>query len=81
MLIDLCDHENEQLDLLAEPVSDEKREHSERLMATLDKLNREHGKNTVSLGMPREINAWELRCGHRTPRYTTRWDELPETHT
>ena len=81
MLMDLCDHDNEQLGLLAEPVSDERRARNEKLMATLDKLNREHGKNTVRLGMPRKVNAWELRCEHRTPRYTTRWDELPETHT
>lgn len=77
MLMDLCDHNNEQLGLLAEPLSDEKRERNDRLMATLDKLNREHGKNTVRLGMARKGNAWELRCQHRTPRYTTRWDELP----
>lgn len=77
ILMDLCDHDNEQLGLLAEPISDEKRARNERLMATLDKLNREHGKNTVRLGMPRKTNAWELRCRHRTPRYTTEWDELP----
>lgn len=76
MLMDLCDHHNEQLGLLDEQQSDEKRERNEKLMATLDKLNREHGKNTVRLGMPRKVNAWELRCEHRTPRYTTRWDEL-----
>lgn len=76
MLMDLCDHDNEQLGLLAEPISDEKRAKNERLMATLDMLNREHGKNTVRLGMPRKMNAWELRCEHRTPRYTTSWSEL-----
>jgi len=76
MLIDLCDRDHEQLGILAEPLSDEKRALNERLMATLDKLNREHGKNTVRLGMPRKGNAWELRCEHRTPRYTSRWDEL-----
>ncbi|MCG7589663.1 MULTISPECIES: Y-family DNA polymerase [unclassified Halomonas] len=76
MLMDLCDHHNEQLGLLGEQQSDEKRERNEKLMATLDKLNREHGKNTVRLGMPRKANAWELRCENRTPRYTTRWDEL-----
>nr|WP_260579154.1 DUF4113 domain-containing protein [Halomonas populi] len=76
MLMDLCDHNNEQLGLLGEPQSDEKRARNERLMATLDKLNREHGKGTVRLGMARKQNAWELRCEHRTPRYTTRWDEL-----
>ncbi|MCD1588160.1 Y-family DNA polymerase [Halomonas sp. IOP_14] len=81
MLLDLCDHNNEQLGLLAEPISDEKRARNERLMATMDKLNREHGKNTVRLGMPRTVNAWELRCEHRTPRYTTKWEELAVVHT
>ena len=80
MLMDLCDYDNEQLGLLAEPVSDEKRERNEKLMATLDKLNREHRKGTVRIGMPRKQNAWELRCEHRTPRYTTRWDELALAH-
>lgn len=76
MLIDLCNQHNEQLGLLGEQQSDEQRQRNEKLMATLDKLNREHGKNTVRMGMPRKVNAWELRCEHRTPRYTTRWDEL-----
>ncbi|MGP9764540.1 Y-family DNA polymerase [Halomonas sp. AOP13-D3-9] len=76
MLMDLCDHENEQLGLLAEPLGEEKRARNKKLMATMDMLNREHGKNTVRLGMPRQINAWELRCEHRTPRYTTCWKEL-----
>lgn len=77
MLMDLCDHNNEQLGLLAEQQSDEQRERNEKLMATLDKLNREHGRNTVRIGMPRKANIWELRCEHRTPRYTTKWNELP----
>lgn len=77
MLMDLCDHDNEQLGLPGEAESDEKRERKERLMATLDKLNREHGKGTVRLGMQRKKNNWELRCEHRTPRYTTKWNELP----
>ncbi|MCB8889913.1 Y-family DNA polymerase [Vreelandella malpeensis] len=78
MLMDLCNHENEQLGLLGEAENDETRQRNERLMATLDQLNREHGKGTVRLGMHRKVNAWELRCEHRTPRYTTRWDELKE---
>ncbi|WP_447956491.1 Y-family DNA polymerase [Vreelandella sp. EE7] len=77
MLMDLCDHENEQLGLLGMTESDEAREKNELLMATLDKLNREHGKGTIGLGMQRKVNNWELRCEHRTPRYTTSWDEIP----
>ena len=81
MLLDLCDHNNEQLGLLAEKKSDEERIRSDKLMATVDKLNREHGKGTVRLGMPRKGNAWELKCQHRTPRYTTHWNELPVVKT
>ncbi|MGJ7462096.1 DUF4113 domain-containing protein [Halomonas sp. MA07-2] len=45
-------------------------------MATLDKLNRELGRDTVRLGLPRQGNAWALRCERRTLRYTTRRGEL-----
>lgn len=77
MLMDLCDRDSEQLDLMATPQSEEERQRNERLMATLDKLNREHGRGTVTVGMSRKNAAWHLRCAHRSPRYTTRWDELP----
>ncbi|MGM0703896.1 MAG: Y-family DNA polymerase [Pseudomonadota bacterium] len=77
MLTDLCDTANEQLDLMATPQSDAERQRNERLMATLDKLNREHGRGTVSVGLSSKNAAWHLRSQWRTPRYTTRWDELP----
>lgn len=48
---------------------------SEWLMATVDQLNRELGRGTIQLGLPPAGNAWALRVKHRTPRYTTRWDE------
>jgi len=77
MLTDLVDRTHEQLDILADQQSDAERERSERLMATLDKLNRELGAGTVKLGGGRENAAWHLRCAYRSPRYTTRWEELP----
>jgi len=77
MLMDLCDRDGEQLDLMATPQSEDERRRNERLMATLDKLNREHGAGTVKLGGGRKNAAWHLRSQWRTPRYTTRWDELP----
>ncbi|MGO3276359.1 DUF4113 domain-containing protein [Halomonas sp.] len=43
-----------------------------RLMATVDKLNRELGRGTIQLGLPPAGNAWKLRAEHPTPRYTTR---------
>jgi|GEM_PF-678325 len=75
MLTDLTDQE--QLDILMNQQSDEERERSERLMATLDKLNRELGAGTIKLGGGRKNASWHLRCAYRSPRYTTRWDEPP----
>lgn len=77
MLMDLCDRQHEQLDLIGTPQSDADRERSERLMTTLDKLNREHGAGTVRLGVARKDAAWHLRCDYCSPPFTTRWDELP----
>lgn len=77
MLIDLVDANRRQLSLLDTPQSQAELERSERLMATLDALNRRMGRDTVRLGMPSPGAAWHLRCAHRTPRWTTRWEELP----
>ncbi|WP_355659694.1 Y-family DNA polymerase [Halomonas salifodinae] len=48
-----------------------------RLMAALDRVNRELGRDTVRLGLPRRDSGWTLRCANRSDRYTTRWEELP----
>mgnify|MGYP000748229832 FL=1 len=76
MLLDLSADANRQLSLDDTPQTDAERKRSQRLMATVDKLNRELGCDTVRLGLPRQGNAWALRCERRTPRYTTRWEEL-----
>lgn len=77
MLLDLSPKANRQLTLTETPQTEEEARRSERLMATVDKLNRELGRGTIQLGLPRAGNAWTLRAEHRTPRYTTRWEELP----
>jgi DNA polymerase V len=76
MLLDLSPKANRQLTLTETPQTDEEAKRSERLMATMDKLNRELGKGTVQLGLPCKGNAWSLRSERRTPRYTTQWGEL-----
>ena len=76
MLLDLSPRANRQLTLTETPQTDEEAKRSERLMATMDKLNRELGKGTVQLGLPSKDNAWSLRSERRTPRYTTQWSEL-----
>jgi hypothetical protein len=54
-----------------------------RLMLTMDRINREHGRGTLRIASaaPFEITpgrtvAWRGKCERRSPRYTTRWDEL-----
>jgi DNA polymerase V len=57
---------------------------TQRLMLVLDRINREHGRGTLRIGaaapfelMPGRTVAWRGRCERRSPRYTTRWEELP----
>ncbi|MDO6786335.1 DUF4113 domain-containing protein [Cobetia marina] len=45
-------------------------------MATLDAMNQKMGRGTVRLGVDRPDAAWQLRCAHRSARYTTNWQEL-----
>ncbi|MBZ0330683.1 Y-family DNA polymerase [Halomonas sp. ANAO-440] len=78
MLLDLVDANRQQLSLLDTPQSEAERERSHKLMATLDKLNQKMGRGTVKLGTPSPGAAWHLRCAHRTPRWTTRWEEIPK---
>ncbi|WP_263383525.1 Y-family DNA polymerase [Granulicella arctica] len=54
------------------------REKRERAWRAMDKLNATLGRDTVRiLGAGPKNAAWRLRAEHRSPRWTTRWDELP----
>ena len=55
------------------------RQEDEALMEAVDQITREHGKNALNLGaagMPSDRD-WAMKRRNRSPRYTTRWDELP----
>ena len=55
------------------------RQEDEALMEAVDQITREHGKNALNLaaaGMPSD-REWAMKRRNRSPRYTTRWDELP----
>ena len=55
------------------------RERRERVWRTMDKLNAKLGRDTVRiLGTGPKDAAWKLRAEYRSPRWTTRWDELPK---
>ncbi len=60
------------------------REEDEDLMEAVDRINQEHGKGAIGLaaaGLPEGKGhlgrEWTMKRQRRSPRYTTRWDELP----
>ena len=63
----------QQTDLFAS-VDDPKRL---RLMAVMDSLNKAKGPGTLHFASTQLSTAWQMRANHRSPRYTTCWDEFP----
>lgn len=47
------------------------------LMAALDGINSKLGKGAVGFGMMPHNAPWRMRCGNRTPSYTTKWEDIP----
>jgi DNA polymerase V len=52
------------------------RERSQQLMAAIDAINREWGSGTIRYAALGLKAGWLMRCARRSPRYTTRWEEL-----
>ena len=48
----------------------------QRLMGIIDLVNARHGRDTISFAWSGRQPAWKLRSEHRSPRYTTNWEEL-----
>jgi DNA polymerase V len=74
MLTLLSDKDARQATLFDDLAATEK---SARLMAAMDAVNREFGRGTLRSGASGVAQRWAMRAGNRSPRYTTRWDELP----
>jgi DNA polymerase V len=53
------------------------RQRSGRLMAALDAINRTWGMNTATFAGAGIAQPWRMQSARRSPRYTTRWAELP----
>ena len=53
------------------------RERSAKLMAVMDAVNQEFGRDTLHSAAEGVAKRWAMRAGMRSPRYTTQWDELP----
>ncbi len=51
----------------------------QKLMGTLDKINREMGRGSLKLASQGlSAKGWSLRSEYLSPRYTTRWEDLPQ---
>lgn len=53
------------------------RQRSAALMQAMDTINDRFGRNTLRAGSMGTAQRWAMRSENRSPRYTTRWDELP----
>lgn len=58
----------------------DKYEHERELMTRVDALNVRHGQDTVRCGLFVSDGKWLSRIGQRSPRYTTKWDEIMIVH-
>ena len=77
MLFEISDGSHRQAMLL--PIrSEEEEKRRARLMAVMDGVNAKYGRGKARFGAEGlDDVAWQMRQAHRSPRYTTRWDELP----
>lgn len=66
----------QQLDLLNTRPEAES-EKSKKLMHTLDVINQHMGSGALRFGTEGLDHQWKLRTDNPSPRYTTRWNELP----
>lgn len=74
MLLELSAAAHQQSDLLAGPQNPA----SKALMRTLDDINRTMGRGTVGFAAERLSTQWRGQSAHRTPAYTTRWEDIPK---
>lgn len=52
------------------------RERQRRVMEAVDRINRVMGRDTVRCARAGFEHRWRMKCGRRSPRYTTNWREL-----
>ena len=72
LLDDLCRPEDAPPVLFAAPAPK-----SDALMAAMDRVNAKYGRNTLFPAAAGVVRGWRQQAEHRSPRYTTRLDELP----
>ena len=50
---------------------------SDQLMKAIDKMNSRFGRGSIGLGLSPKSAKWRMRQEHLSPRYTTRWADIP----
>lgn len=54
------------------------RERARKLMGVLDEVNARFGRGAVQLGALGTKPVWTMKRGRVSPRYTTRWEDVPK---
>ncbi|MCX7313770.1 MAG: DUF4113 domain-containing protein, partial [Alphaproteobacteria bacterium] len=72
LLLDLSSAEDIQPTLFTDQVSN-----SDGLMKAVDRINDRFGRGAVGLGLSVKEAEWRMRQDQLSPRYTTRWPEIP----
>ncbi len=52
----------------------------EQFMNVIDKINKQHGRNTVKFAACGINQFWQMLCKMKSPCYTTRWNEIPSVY-
>ncbi len=73
ILLDLISQDYEQGNLFA---NNDQNSKNEKLMKIIDIINHNYGKEAIFLAAQGIKRGWSLKCDHRSPRYTTNWNEL-----
>jgi DNA polymerase V len=76
MLMELVPETMRQASLFREPDP-----RSANVMQAMDGLNSDYGRNTIYLASAGIQQRWSALFENPTPRYTTRWDEVPTAKT
>lgn len=53
------------------------RDRAQKLMQTIDEINLKMGKDAIKFAAEGMEQLWKMRSQHRSPKYTTCWNDLP----
>lgn len=59
------------------PLFDDSLPGGKPLMTAIDHVNQRYGRGSIGLGLSPSTAKWRMRQEHLSPRYTTRWSDIP----